>query len=133
MSAPDRTLPEERPEAAAGNVPAPLQAPAPFVTELRSRPQEIVLGAPGEATWTIRVQMPEVWDAIRVVAPPSEPVISIKVRALEALYPDAEFHDMYVLKLRGWEVVDENASLESAGAANGSIFLLTYRYRRPVR
>ena len=146
MSAPtdrasDTLLPDERPEAATGSVPARLAAPAaagvdapvPFVSALRTRPQVIELGTADEPRWTVRVQMPEVWDTIRVLAPPSEPIVSLKVRALEALYPAAEFHENYVLKLRGWEVLDENASIESAGAANGSIFLLTYRFRRPVR
>jgi hypothetical protein len=39
----------------------------------------------------------------------------------------------FVMKLRGWEVLDESASLTDAGAIDGSIFLLTYRRRRPVR
>ena len=36
-------------------------------------------------------------------------------------------------KLRGWEVLDEGASLADAGATDGSIFLLTHRRRRPVK
>ena len=130
---PDTLLPDERAEAATGSVPARIDAAVPFVSVLRTRAGIIELGAADEPRWTVRVQMPEVWDTIRVLAPPSEPIISMKVRALEALYPAAEFHENYVLKLRGWEVLDENASIESAGAANGSIFLLTYRFRRPVR
>jgi hypothetical protein len=130
---PETLLPDELPEAAAGSVPARVAAPVPSVTALRTRRQVIELGTADEPRWTVRVQMPEVWDTIRVLTPPSEPVISMKVRALEALYPAAEFHENYVLKLHGWEVLDENASLESVGAANGSIFLLTYRFRRPVR
>ena len=107
---------------------------APFVTTIRVRPDVIVLGAADERPrWTLRVQMPEVWDTIQVSTPPSEPVISMKVRALEALFPDADFHEDFVLKLHGWEVLDENASIESAGAVDGSIFLLTYRRKRPVR
>jgi len=38
-----------------------------------------------------------------------------------------------VLKLRGWEILDENASLAEAGVVDGSILLMTYRRRRPVR
>jgi hypothetical protein len=129
----DTLLPDERPEAATGSVPARIDAPVPSVTALRTRAQVLALGSADEPRWTVRVQMPEVWDTIRVLVPPTEPIISMKVRALEALYPAAEFHENYVLKLRGWEVLDENASIESAGAANGSIFLLTYRFRRPVR
>jgi hypothetical protein len=46
--------------------------------------------------------------------------------------PDEDASE-YVIKLRGFEVLDENVSLADAGARNGSIFLLTHRRRRPVR
>ena len=39
----------------------------------------------------------------------------------------------FVVKLRGWEVLDESASLADAGVVDGSILLLTYRRRRAVR
>ena len=48
-------------------------------------------------------------------------------------YPGGELHEDFVLKLRGWEVLDESASLADVGAVDGSIFLLTHRRRRPVR
>ena len=73
------------------------------------------------------------WDAVRVVLPRTEPVLALKVRALDALYPDADFHEDFVLKLGGWEVLDENATVADAGAVDGAIFLLTSRRRRPVR
>ena len=41
--------------------------------------------------------------------------------------------DEFVLKLRGFEVLNEDVSLAEAGAIEGSIFLVTYRRRRPVR
>jgi hypothetical protein len=48
--------------------------------------------------------------------------------------PGAELRDEdYVLKLNGWEVLDESASLAATGAVDGSIFLVTGRRRRPVR
>ena len=106
----------------------------PFTANLRSRPgADIRLGRPGESTITVRVQVPEVWDVVRIETPPSEPVLSLKVRALEALYPAAEFHEDFVVKLNGFEVLDENASLAEAGAVDGSIFLVTHRRRRVVR
>ena len=54
---------------------------------------------------------------------------------LEALYPEAtgELHADFVVKLRGWEILDEGASLADAGVIDGSILLLTFRRRRPVR
>ena len=111
---------------------APLES-TPFVATLRSRPGAIRLGAPGEPTITVRVQMPEVWDVVRVEVPPTEPVLSVKVRALQALYPEAKVHEDFVLKLRGFEVLDESAPLSEVGAVNGSIFFLARRRRQPVR
>lgn len=107
---------------------------APFTTTLRSRPDEIRLGTGDEPVITLRVQIPEVWDTIRVVAPADTPVAVVKMRALGAMMPDevANLVD-YVMKLAGWEVLDEDVSLAEAGARDGSIFLLTNRRRRPVR
>ena len=107
---------------------------APFTANIRSRPGTVIrLGEPAQQVITLRVQLPEVWDVVRVETPPEEPVLSVKVRALDALMPAAEFHEDYVMKLNGFEVLDENASVADAGAVDGSIFLLTHRRRRPVR
>lgn len=113
---------------------AEITAPkAPFVTTLRSRPGVIRLGAPTDEVITVRVEMPEVWDVVRIETPPGEPVESVKVSALAALYPKARFPEDFVIKLRGIEVTNEKLSVADAGALDGSIFLLTYRRRRPVR
>ena len=106
---------------------------APFVTQLRTRGDAIQMATPGTDTITVRVEMPEVWDVVRVVVSPSEPVLGVKVRALAALYPNGEFHDEFVMKLRGFEVLDENASLTEAGVLDGSTLLLHPRRRRPGR
>ena len=37
------------------------------------------------------------------------------------------------IRVRGWEILDETASLADAGAIDGSILLLTFRRRRAVR
>jgi len=106
----------------------------PFVAQLRTRGDTIELASPSGPAITVRVQMPEVWDAVRVHASPDERAITVKRRALEALKPSAELRDEdYVLKLNGWEVLDESASLAATGAVDGSIFLVTYRWRRAVR
>jgi hypothetical protein len=105
----------------------------PFVNQLRARPGVVRLGDNGERRITVRVQSPEVWDLVRIEAPPSEPVLSVKAAALNALMPDAGPADAFVMKLNGFEVLDEGASLVDAGAKAGSTFLLTYRRRRPVR
>ena len=107
---------------------------AGFTAQLRARRATIRLAPDGRSDLiTIRVEMPEVWDTVRVVASPDERTIVVKQRALEALFPEAEFHQDFVLKLRGWEILDESASLRDVGIVNGSILLLTHRRRRPVR
>jgi hypothetical protein len=106
----------------------------PFVAQLRTRGNVIELASPDGPAITIRVEMPEVWDVVRVHASPDERALTVKRRALEAFLPGAELHDEdYVLKLNGWEVLDESASLAATGAVDGSIFLVTHRRRRPVR
>ena len=106
----------------------------PFVATLRSRRTTIALNE-GAETITIRVEMPEVWDVVRIQVAPTEPALSVKVAALDALYPEAapSYHADFVLKFRGWEVLDESSTLADIGVVNGSILLLTHRRRRPVR
>lgn len=106
---------------------------APFVTGLRARQGTIRLAPEGASTITIRVEMPEVWDVVRIACEPTQSVLAVKVAALEALFPEAEMHEDFVLKLRGWEILDESAPLGEAGVVDGSILLLTHRRRRPVR
>jgi hypothetical protein len=101
----------------------------PFVTSLRARPGTVVLGD----GMTIRVEMPEVWDTVRIQTPANEPVSAIKEAALEALYPNGASYAQFVMKLNGYEVLDESLPLSQTGALDGSTFLLTFRRRRPVR
>ncbi|HEV7994004.1 MAG TPA: hypothetical protein VGP25_19405 [Gemmatimonadaceae bacterium] len=105
----------------------------PFVNQLRTRGGVIDLASPGGPAITVRVEMPEVWDVVRVRVSPDERILLMKLRALEALNPGSEPHEEYVLKLYGWEVLDEHATVASTGAGDGSIFLLTHRRRRAVR
>lgn len=106
---------------------------APFVSQLRTRGDTIMMVESGANAITVRVQLPEAWDVVLVAVSPTEPVLALKVRALAALSPDNEYHDEFVMKLRGFEVLDENASISAVGGVDGSIFLLTHRRRRPVR
>lgn len=103
------------------------------MSELRARRAPIRLAPADAPAITIRVEMPEVWDVVKVICEPTLPVLAVKVAALQALYPEAEMHEDFVLKLRGWEILDEGAPLGEAGVVDGSILLLTYRRRRPVR
>ena len=106
---------------------------APFVTDLRTNGEVINLGSGDEPVLHIRVQIAELWDSVRIDAPASEPVISAKRAALEALYPGGMNPEDYVVRLRGFEILDESVSLVAAGLQDGSILLLVYRRRRPVR
>jgi hypothetical protein len=110
-----------------------VSASTPFVAQLRARPETIRLGTAGEPVITLRVQVPEVWDTVRIDAPPTTPVLVLKQRALETLLPGVEPAE-FVTKLRGFEVLDESASLSAAGVVSGSTLLVvTSRRRRPVR
>jgi hypothetical protein len=105
----------------------------PFVAQLRARTSTIRLVPQGAQGITIRVEMPEVWDTVRFVVAPREPLLTVKVRALEALFPEAELHNDFIVKFRGWEILDEASPIAELGIENGSILLLTHRRRRPVR
>jgi hypothetical protein len=105
---------------------------APFASQLRTR-ETIRIARDGQSAITVRVQMPELWDILRFDVSPTESVHTLKLQTLERLAPDVEYPESYVMKLRGWEILDERASLTDVGASSGSTFLLTSRRRRPVR
>lgn len=104
-----------------------------LVNSLRARPGIIALGAEAPDAFTVRVQMPEVWDTVALRCGPETGVRALKHAALEAFGQVHNPAEEYVLKLRGFEVLDEGAPVRVAGARDGSTFLLTYRHRRPVR
>jgi hypothetical protein len=110
------------------------------IGSLRARPEAIELcrsggsgGSGASPCVSVRVEVPEVWDAVRVETPTSEPVLAIKTRALAVLFPDGGAPEEFVLKLNGFEILDEHASVSDVGAVDGSTFLLTSRRRRPVK
>jgi len=74
----------------------------------------------------------EAWDAVRIDANPAEPVSALKLCALEKLFPDSHSAADFVVKLHGFEILDESISLADAGAKDGSILLIADRRRRPV-
>jgi hypothetical protein len=104
----------------------------PFVAALRARPGVLRLGKGGE-TMTVRVEIPEQWDVVVVEASPATTVADVKRAAVEAILGADALPDELVIKLNGFEVLNEQVSLSDAGAKNGSTFLATYRRRRPVR
>jgi len=105
---------------------------APFVSTLRTSGSTIPVGALGASPLTIRVEVPERWDVALISAAPTASVRDVKRAALQYVSPEDDAND-YVIKLRGFEVLDEGVTLATAGARDGSIFLLTHRRRRPVR
>lgn len=109
-----------------------MTAPRTFVSGLRTRGPAFRLGAPAGPAMELRAQVLEAWDAIRVDADPSASVKSLKQLALRELNPDSKHEREYVVKLHGFEVLDEDAPISSTAAKNGSTFLITDRRRRPV-
>ena len=109
-----------------------MTAPTPFVNSLRTQGEPISLGSPSASVLRLRAQVLEAWDAIRIDADPSASVKSLKELALKKLYPDGSNENEYVVKLHGFEVLDEDAPISSTAATNGSIFVITDRRRRPV-
>ena len=109
----------------------------PFVSQLRARQDGLIVGdAAGTVAGDLlhlRVQLAEAWDAVRVDAPAAATVASVKLAALSELAGATADPATYVTKLRGFEVLDENASLAEAGVVDGSTLFLQPRRRRPVR
>ena len=106
---------------------------APFVSELRNDGDVIVVGGGNGAVLHLRVQAAELWDTLRVDAPASSTMAAVKNAALTAFYPLGTDSAAFVVKLRGYEILDESQSLEACGVRDGSTILLTMRKRRAVR
>jgi hypothetical protein len=106
---------------------------APFVNSLRTHGAPLRIGSPqGGDVLHVRAQVLEAWDAIKVEIDPSTSVRTLKRLALRELYPDPRHEPDFIVKLRGYQIFDEDAPISSTGARNGSIFLITDRRRRPV-
>ncbi len=100
---------------------------------LRSRRDAIALGNDGPGAITVRVQMPELWDTVTVRCADGTSSAALKQVVLDAFGERHHPASDYVLKLRGFDVLDEGAPVTVAGAREGSTFLMTFRHRRPVR
>jgi hypothetical protein len=105
---------------------------ASFVSALRTRGKPLVIGDRSPKMLHLRAQVLEAWDAVRIDANPAEPVRTVKIRALEELYPESPSPDEFVVKLHGFEILDERVSLADAGVKEGAILLIADRRRRPV-
>jgi hypothetical protein len=81
----------------------------------------------------IRVELPEQWDTVAFDTAANAPVSELKHEALAQFGLGREMPEEFVLKLLGFEVRGEDATVADSGARDGSTFLLTWRRRRPVR
>jgi hypothetical protein len=106
---------------------------SPVVTSLRSRPGIVRLGDGGAARIAVRVELPEQWDTIAFDVPADLPALTLKREALSQFGLSGDLPEDFVLKLHGFELLDESAALTTDGARDGSTYLLTHRRRRPVR
>jgi len=105
----------------------------PFVSELRTSDDVVTLGNGDADTLHLRVQVAELWDALRVDAPASTPVAAVKKAALDRFFPDGEATNDFVVKLRGFEILEETETLAASGVRDGSTLLVSRRRRRPVK
>ena len=111
----------------------PVNSPR-FVNQLRVRPEVLrVVPAGTAASWTVRVQAAEAWDAVRVECTPESTVRDVKRVAMANLLPDIAEQDAYMVKLHGAEVENESVSLRVAGALDASTLFITSRRRRPLK
>ena len=105
----------------------------PFVNELRTSDETIVIGGGDGSVLHLRVQAAELWDTLRVDAAESASVTAVKNGALEKFFPDGVSAGEFVVKLRGFEILDEAETLAASGVRNGSTLLVSRRRRRPVK
>jgi len=77
---------------------------APFVSGLRARRDAVHVGRKDGRALTLRVEVPELWDVVRVVAAPDATVEEVKGASLRALNARAN-PAAYVIKLRGFEAL----------------------------
>jgi hypothetical protein len=80
---------------------------------------------------SLRVKVQDIWDEVRLEAPPSADVADVKRRALRASRIGRD-PEAYVLKYRGAELSDET-SLADAGVVPNAGLIVMPRRRWPVR
>lgn len=102
-----------------------------FVNTLRARPTAIVLG--GADAMTVRVQLYDAWDAVKIEAGAATTLGAVKGAALAVLGHPSDLAADFVMKLRGHDLLSDQMTLADAGARDGSTIILVRRHRRPVR
>ncbi len=106
---------------------------APFVTQLRTHGAIIDLAGGSDASFLIRAQVHEAWDAVRVQVTASTPVADVKRAALAALLGEQSASDAYMVKIHGAEVRDERQPVSACGVRAGTTVFVHGRRRRAVR
>jgi hypothetical protein len=106
---------------------------APFVTEIRTTDDVIRVGGGDGGVLHLRVQSADLWNTLRIDAAASASVREVKAAALDRFFPLGYDANEIVAKLRGFEILNEEQSLDTVGVKDGSTLLLAKRRRRPVR
>ncbi len=83
-------------------------------------------------TLRLRVTVQDAWDEVPLDLPPATSLAELKRTALEATRVRRD-PDEYVLKFRGFELLDESRSLADAGLVPNGALIVLPRRRRPVR
>ena len=93
---------------------------ANFASQLRVQSGETVRLAPaGAPALRIRVQSADAWHAVRVDAPANTTVHALVTAAMRVLHPEVEHLGDYVVKLKGWEILDLMQAAGTAGVMDG--------------
>lgn len=80
----------------------------------------------------LRVTVQDAWDEVPLDLPATTSLVGLKRAALDATKVTRDPGE-YVVKFRGFELLDESLSLADSGlVANGAVIVLPRR-RRPVR
>jgi hypothetical protein len=80
----------------------------------------------------LRVTVQDAWDEIPLDLPPATSLAELKRAALIATKVSRD-PDEYVVKFRGFELLDESRSLADAGLVQNGALIVLPRRRRPVR
>lgn len=80
----------------------------------------------------LRVMVHDVWAEVQLELPPSTTIVELKHRALTSTHV-ARDPAGYVVKFRGFELLDEYQTLADHGVVPNANLIVLSRRRRPVR
>lgn len=82
---------------------------------------------------TVRVWVPEVWDAVELAATPEWTIARVKDEALRRATGRTPDPERYLVKYKGARMLDEQRTLADLQARNGAPFIVLPARRRPLR